>query len=339
LDYFWKRIDIMSGVLAALIGSFKKMFSNSWSQGNTATSLVYNDATYADLSGGKYFAFGSNDTGGPTTTYNYSSDGTSWSSGTLPISYRWGAAAFNGTNLVVFPSGIAVAGPSVAYTTDGTTWTTTSLPFTGTNYRVQKSIWDGTRFLCVTNDTGGNGLLHSTTGTSSWSGIDVGTGGYSIDYDGSSRYIVSNATNSSFGRTTTSDPTVAANWSGITFPSSGFWSSIVYGNGIWVAFRAGTDVYATSTNGTTWTSRTLLSLFSEATSQLWGKGVFYQNKFYYYYTDIVYSSDDGISWTPEESFSASSLDQITGWAAGPDKIVGVGNNSTTAGTTVTLIGE
>jgi hypothetical protein len=326
----------MTGILGALIGS--KMFSNFWTQGTAATSLVYNGAAYADLSGGKYFAFGSSNTGGTTTTYNYSSDGTSWSSGTLPTSYEWGAPKYNGTNLVAFPSGDAVSGPSSYYTSNGTTWTAASLPFSGTAYRVFDCIWDGTRFLGITSSTGSEGIVHSTTGTS-WSGTDVGNGGVSIAYDGSSRYVVLSNASTATHRTNNSDPTVAGDWSNITLPSSGVWTSVVYGNGIWVAFRAGSSSYGYSTNGTTWTAGTLPSIFSSGTAQLWVKGLFYNNTFYYYYLHNLYSSSDGINWSTVQTFESSFLEQATGWATNLDKVVAVGNRRPTSGTNITLIGE
>ena len=117
----------MTGILGATIGS--RGFRNSWTQGNTTTSLVFNSASYADFSSGKYFVFGSSVTGGTETTYNYSSNGTSWTSGTLPVGYEWGASAYNGTNLVAFPAGATVGGGiSSYYTTNGPTWTAASLP-------------------------------------------------------------------------------------------------------------------------------------------------------------------------------------------------------------------
>ena len=184
--------------------------------------------------------------------YQYSSDGISWTQGTLPYTLLTRGCAARSNMLVVFPTN---GQPYV--TTDGTTWTAYGSTFSGTVYR---GIWDGTRFLFPTNNTGATGLFFSTNiDATTWSSIDVGSGGFFIAFDGSSTYIVGNAAQGTSGRICTSDPTVATNWTSITFPSNGIWIDAAYGNGIWVAIRAGVGDYATSTNGTTWTARTLPS--------------------------------------------------------------------------------
>lgn len=320
----------MTGILAGLIGSFKKA-ALSW----TITSLspiynqVYTSATYANLSNGKYFAFGFSSTGGNTSTYRYSTDGTSWSQGTLPASASWRAAATSGSRIIV-ARGSSTTG---YYSDNGTTWT-----ITGTMFSISRSpnqiIYDGTRFIMPAGSN--NEIRYSTAGTGTWTSIGTGSNVSGVGYDGSNRHIVTYTASSSTGESTTTFPTGFAS---ITFPSTGIWISPIYGNSIWVAARAGSSSYGTSTNGTTWTSRTLPSNFSETTSDIYAKMIFSDGKFYYYYVDNVYSSTDGINWTTEATVTGGALDNANGWAVGDGKILAFGYASTTSGSADHLIGQ
>ena len=316
------------------------LIPRSWTQEATSDK-VYLGAVYAPLLNGSYFAFGGSLTGGDSNTYRYSLTGEpgSWSTGTLPSSLEaYGAAVTDGTKIIVFPSG-APTSAGFPYTTNGTSWSTASHPFSGTSYQVYDAIYDGTRFLAVTSTLGNEGLIHSTSGTSAWSGIDVGSGGYAIAFDGSSRYIVLSAASTATHRTTTSTPTVAGNWSNITLPSSGTWASVAYGNGIWVAFLAGGGTtYATSTNGTTWTARTRPSAFTLDSSDPFGKVFFAFDKFWYFWAGFTYYSLDGVEWKVFYTGNTE-LDVISGWAEGPDRLLGFGYTSRSAGSDKYLLGK
>lgn len=333
----------MSGILGTIFAAIKSVPRlTNWSTGRAGSgtlNLVYNSGTYVDFAiGGGYYGFGSSSGGLPTTTAAYTSSGTLWSSVTLPASYEWGASATNGTTLVAFPSGATVTGPAVAYRTSGSSWTTASLPYTGTPYRVFHTIWDGTRFLSITSATGNEGLLHSTTGTS-WSGIDIGNGGLTIGFDGASRYIVTANASSATYQTCTSNPTVVGNWSTGTLPAAALWTSVVYGNGIWVAFCLNSTSYATSTNGTTWTSRTLPAAFSNSIATLWNKGVFAFGRFYFGNGLNIYSSEDGINWVTDYTSATDTPTNYTAWLTGPDRMFAMGTDTTSAGEDNYVVGS
>lgn len=320
----------MTGILAALIGSVKKAFG--WTTA-TVTSQVYRDAVYADLTNGKYFAFGTNSTGGSTTAYSYSTDGTNWSTGTLPALSSWTGAATNGTRIVVIRS----SATSGYYTDNGTTWTATG-SLSGTAVNPKQALWDGSRFIA--GFASGTVLYYSTNGTGAWSTTLVGdqlAGVGPVGFDGSSRYIVFDAdiNAQTTARTTTTFPST---WSTITVPS-GKYRGVAYGAGIWVIMRPGSTGYATSTNGTTWTSRTLPATFAEATGDDYAKLLFTNSKFYYYSPDNVYSSTDGINWTNEATITGGNLDAVNGWAVGGNLILGFGANSNTAGSDIYLKGQ
>jgi hypothetical protein len=295
----------------------------SWSlQAITYTS--YYAATYLPLTNASWFALRAD----TTTSYEYSTNGLSWSTGTLPSSKAWRVAINNGSRVVVVALSSTTGG--AAYTTDGTTWTAANFSHSAS---VQQGIWDGTRFLVVTDLTSTGGLSYSTDG-STWTGIDVGNGGYSIGFDGSGTYVVLSATSTATHRICTSNPTVAGNWSDITLPTSAAWNTVVYGNGIWVAWRNGSASYATSPDGVTWTSRTDIS--RESPLQTTGKMYFANGKFYRLTADldsssgyayILRQSATGTSWENAYTSNTNDLVFTRSWASSSTKIIGVGSGS------------
>lgn len=255
-------------------------------------------------------------------TYYYSTNGTSWTSGTLPsASPRW-KLFVPGSDRVLAIRGFSSTG-AVAYSTNGTTWTSANFPIAGDE--IYQGIWDGTRFLIVgARPSGEIGCYYSTDGTT-WGSFNIDNGNYSIAFDGVSRYVAMQAGTSSTHNTCTSDPTVEANWTAITLPSNNQWPSVVYGNGIWVAFRYASSSYATSTNGTTWTSRTLPAPFPGDTDV---KGYFANGNFYYVSStnEALYTSTNGTSWT---LVTNNTLDIARSWAYGDGKIIAAGLSLTT----------
>jgi hypothetical protein len=120
-------------------------------------------------------------------------------------------------------------------------------------------------------------------------------------------------------------------------PSSGIWRTIVYGGGTWVACRSSGTTYGTSTDGTTWTSRTLPAAIGDGGEH--AKMIYTGGKFYYYYVDNVYSSEDGINWVTEATVTGGALNVANGWAVGEGKILGFGWNTVSSGSDTYLIGQ
>lgn len=320
----------MAGIFAGLIGSLKRVLS--WSTG-TVTDQVYRDATYSNLTNGKYFAFGPDSQGSVTTSYQYSTDGSTFITGTLPASNLWTATASSPTRVIALRSSSTTG----YYTDNGTTWVETGA-IAASSQSPRQIIWDGTRFIVAAGSS--RALYYSTNGTGSWSsitslGITTGSA-LGVGYDGINRHIITSTSTTAEAGTTTSFP---SSWSLITMPSTGVWVCPVYGNGIWVATRLGSSSYGTSTNGTTWTSRTLPSLFSETTSDLYAKLIFTDGKFYYYQTNNLYSSTDGINWVTEATVTGGSLDNVNGWAVGGGKIIAFGYDKADTGSPTILKGS
>ncbi len=305
------------------------------------TSGTYLGAAYVPLANGSWFIFGGSDTGTSTSSYRYSTtvDGT-YTTGTLPGSRVSGRAAASPTRLLVTSQTSNTTG---FYTDNGTTWTSTTI--FGNGVVARDCIWDGTRFLALSEDGTTNGLAYSTDAVS-WSRIDIGNGGYTIRYDGTSRYIIlQDIVGTATARTCTAAPTSAANWSDITLPSSSKWIALAYGAGIWVAINTGLT-YATSTDGTSWTSRTLPERITADSAEESASLVFANGYFYYAAgsaTNItVYSSSDGINWR-SQTFTLGGATQdlqiVNAWAYSSNEILGVGYATETNGADRILVGK
>lgn len=315
-----------------ILASLKKKFSFV----TTGGGRVAYGTTFAALTNASWFIFGGSSTGTATTAYGYSTNATSWTNGTLPASKVWGKAATNGTRVVVIPAASDTAG---AYTDNGTTWTSTTV--LSTSARMRDIIWDGTRFLAI-SETSTEGLSHSTAGVT-WTRIDTGLGGYCIGFDGLTTYIIGENASQSTARICTSAPTSAGNWSNITMPSAQRWISFVYGNGTWLALTDSTAA-AVSTDGTTWTAVTLPVRASSA-GEYDAKGYFYDGLFYLIRgagsaisnTDI-YTSFDGITWTLLQSSTLGTIRVVTSMIASGNTLLAVGYTATNDDASLNLLG-
>ena len=117
------------------------------------------------------------------------------------------------------------------------------------------------------------------------------------------------------------------NWTEQSLPSSQSWISVTYGNGVFVAVAYGSAVAATSLDGITWTARTLPS------SQSWysvtyGNGVFVAVA---NGTAVAATSPDGINWTTQTLPSSQSWLSVT---YGNGEFVAVAYNSAVAATSL-----
>lgn len=302
----------------------------------TITSLTYFGAVYAPLANGSFFAFGQSSGGSSTSTYSYSTDGVTWSTGTLPASTSWYAAASNGSRVVAFRTNATTA----YYSDNGTTWTITNALHGSNLIGPRNAIWDGTQFV-ITEGVNGTGTVRYSTDGITWSGTNVGLGSANsryVAFDGTSRYIAltTSTSTSSYGSTNT----FPTGWNNYSLPITTSWGTPIYGGGLWLIPRPGTSNYYTSDTGTgSWTSRTLPSNISDSTSERDAKFLFDSGKFYYYYADNVYSSGNGIDWVTETTITGDTLDQVTGWAVGPNKVIGVGQASASSGSGVYLNGS
>ncbi|CAB4149392.1 hypothetical protein UFOVP541_24 [uncultured Caudovirales phage] len=314
------------GIIASAISS---LFLN-WSNAAISATITFLGGTYANLTNGKFFAFGGSNVAGTTTAYRYSLDGSTWSSGTMPSALIRGRAASNSSRIVVLRSNLAGTSTAHEYSTDGTTWTAGT--YLATAALNNDLIHDGTRFIAASSASSNN-ISHSTDGIT-WSQVTANASSLrSIGSDGT-RVIVALAATGTTYATTPSFPT---SWTTGNFPSSQLWASVLYSNGLWLAFgsntTSGVNNYATSTNGTTWTSRQLPTNYQFGTTEARG---FVKDETFYYLTSnlatnarqIGYSTD-GINWTYIIPTNTSNASYINQWAVGPDAVIGLGNSSST----------
>lgn len=231
-DNRWYKSMLVGNTFWPIIGN--------WVKRAVGLTNSTNSVLYAPLANANWYVFGN--AGSNLTTYLYSTDTSSWTTGTLPVAGNWGVAAYNGTRIVLFET---VASTAILTTTNGTTWTSGTIASQTTG----GAIYDGTRFIATNTAT--NTLQWSLNGTTGWTSQNVSAGSFGIAYDGSSRYIITR--NGASPNAQTSTTGIAGTWSAVTLPASDTWRQVVYAGGYWVVVAVGGNI-AYSTNGTTWTA-------------------------------------------------------------------------------------
>lgn len=323
----------MSGALTMMLGGGGKSEINTWTQG-TAPNLTYLTGAYAPLSGASFFGFGTDSAGQPTNSYAYSSNGISWTTGTVSATNPVGTSMVAGYMPLATPLLYVIADGGLFTTTNGTSWTFENAIAPVNAYR---SIWDGTRTIA---SVGNQGIGHSVNGTT-WSFVDFGSAlGLAVN-DTATIYLATSSSTlvqPNISRCA-GDPTVLGNWAQVAMPSSQRWTDIVYGNGVFLATVSGSTVCATSPTGLagSWTTGNLPANSSAGTATS-PKLFFHNGYFYHYNTDVVYRSVDGLTWTTVATLTASTLDFVRAWMGAPNQIVGLGLNSPANPSTVSLIG-
>jgi hypothetical protein len=242
--------------------------------------------------------------GFPTSgqSIQYSSNGTSWTSGgaSAPSIAFTGAAAGNisGTPYYI---GVANGSSSMAYTTTpAAAWNTGTMPsaagWTGVAYGNGRfvAVASGSALSAVsTNGTtfGAGGTLPSTN---TWSAIAYGSG---------PAVFVAVAGNAS-STTSAAYSTDGTSWQSATLPSAN-WTSVTWGDGKFVAVAQGSDISAYSFDGVNWTASTL-SASSSWKEVRYGQGTFLAIAGYGgTATTVAASSYDGVNWTARALASAS----------------------------------
>lgn len=171
-----------------------------------------------------------------SSTYLYTTNGTSWSSGTFSSGIKpfW---IIYGNNTWVAINNTT----DVVYSSDGSSWSTSSMPASYKNGLIY-----GEKFIT----TSGSNLYYSTDG-SSWQTVDVSSQNinFTASAYGNNKYVAITRGTS----ITISDD--AATWSNPTSVFSESMSYIAYGNGRFVALPSSSSsrTVAYSEDGVTWT--------------------------------------------------------------------------------------
>lgn len=250
---------------------------------NAATaSVAFGNSTYV-IAGG--FS---------TSNVQTSSDTISWTSRTVNATYYYGEVSSSGSLFVlsVYSNTGFTVNPNIAYSSsDGITWTQRTLA-TST---VSRSSAYGLGYFIIPGfynniNTGSAATsIHYSTDGVNWSSSAVTLKGWDIAF-GNSRFVVSNQNSA-----TSFYSTNGTSWTSATMPSTSFWQSVSFGNGLFIMGTSGTG-YATSTDGITWTARTFPATPSQSQNGIaWGdtQWVMFPNTA----STTYYTSPDGITWT------------------------------------------
>jgi hypothetical protein len=214
---------------------------------------------------------------------------TNWTYATTIVSSSYtiytGFAYGNGKFVNIVDSGLAY------YSTDGITWTLTSFP----SRDIQRLLYLNNFFIANTY----NPTVHYSTDGITWntatmpSGLLFGPGYLTEIAYGNGVYIGVGGQNPVNYALYSTD---VATWTKTTLPTSQQWSTVAYGNGLFVVTARNTSTYITSSNGSTWTIRTLPS------SPDLLRSIYINNNFILINNngDLLYSTD-GINWTTKTS--------------------------------------
>ena len=260
----------------------------------TITILAVNSTTGAILdfeyeglgSGGRYVAVSSG-----SRNVNYSTDGSTWTAGTtaLPSTSNWSALAV-GDLKTVETAGLFVVGRGYVITSLGIT------DFTAIGAAANIV---GTYFVAT--------------------GVGTGTGTATPV----ARHLVAVSTSTTVNAFSVDG---GVTWtSGGALPSSGSWTSVAYGDGVWLAIRSGsTDVAKSINGGVTWQLAGALPASTTWTSIAYGKGVWVAIASGG--QQAASSIDAGANWLSRTLPSSSNWNSV---AYGRNRFVAVSNTSGT----------
>jgi hypothetical protein len=215
--------------------------------GNTWTSRTKNIASGNIAYGaGRWVSVGST---GNTSCVDYSTDGISWTTGTMPAPNNWDS--------IIFAQGrffaIAYGSNTCATSIDGVTWTGVTMP-TQTNARRTSVSYSATIDMWIATSRDASYFDSSPNGTT-WTARTASSVADWYGSAGNSSIFVAIANNT----TTYATSTNGTSWTGRTFAvntGSVMGAEQYLGTMVVPAYPPSTTVY-TSTNGTTWTARTI----------------------------------------------------------------------------------
>ena len=242
----------------------------------------------------------------------YSTDGISWTEGTMPSSQRWQSVCYGNGKFVAVSGSNTNLSNIMAYSTDGISWTEGNMPSSQSWHSV---CYGNGKFVAVADNP--NVMAYSTDGISWTQGKMPSVGWSSVCY-GNGKYVAV-----AYNFATMAYSTDGISWTEGYIPDSG-WQSVCYGNDKFVAVGT-SKIMAYSTDGISWTEGTMPS------GQYW-VSVCYGNGKYVAVThgggldpsNVMAYSTDGISWTQ------GTMPNDTSWQSvcyGNGKYVAVGGNT------------
>jgi len=220
----WQGVSSANGLLFAVDWYTPSVLSSA-NNGATWSASSLNDQAYSSVVYGadKYLAVPRLTTSAsPTNVAKTSTDGSSWTSRTLPYSAQWWGGAYgNGRFCLVGSYGAGGSTKVTAASTDGITWTGST--YTATSVLVRIAYGAG-KFVALN----GTKFATSTDGLS-WSFGSLPISASQIIYANGLFIAVSSGT---ADVATSSD---GLSWTASSLPSSQTWQSLAYGGGRFVA--------------------------------------------------------------------------------------------------------
>jgi hypothetical protein len=183
-----------------------------------------------------------------SNTTNYSSNGTTWTVGTMPTQRSWYNSGDNTSGTIKV---IARFAPWVATSTNGATYTEADLLGGTDDWR--NISWCGGNVWCVVGQT--TKVMVSTNNGSSFTQRLVPNSYYGNVTAGNGSIIVMDVGVNGTYYTSTDN---GANWTSRSWPTSTYTNDINYNGKVFVA--QGNNFAWTSSNGTTWTQRTVTNI-------------------------------------------------------------------------------
>jgi hypothetical protein len=283
------NVPIVNNVYVAVSANFANAAAASSTDGATWTARTMPSAqTWSNVAYGNSTLVSVSTLAAAATSTN----GTTWTARTMPSSSGWYSVTFGGGTFAAVGANTAAAATS----TNGITWTARTLPSSKSWYSIS---YGGGVFVVVSYTAA---AASSTDGTT-WTARTLPPGGFTKVTYGTNVFVAIGGTS----RAATS--TDGVTWTARTLPTTAnFWSSVAYGNGVFVAGSYGAaGLSAYSTDGITWASSTMP--VPHVASE-WVIG-FYNNIFfgvkYGTSSNAAATSTNGITWT------ARSLPSSTGW--------------------------
>src|SRR5258708_6053129 len=231
------------------------------------------------------------------------------SQGMLPATANWTGVAWNGTNLFV---AIASGGTQAASSPDGITWTSRTLP-TSSNWSAV--TWSGTVFCAIAS--GGTAAATSADGIT-WTArtLPASAAWSAIAWSASLALFVTVAS----GGPQAASSADGITWASRTLPTSQTWNGVAWNGTVFLAINH--DIinvanlpflytFATSSNGTSWTTRTFTIPYQGFTAQplftalAWNGSVFCLLA-----NNTVATSPDGINYAQVAGLQALSWSAI-----------------------------
>lgn len=114
--------------------------------------IIWHDVCFGN---NKYIFIGGIQGTDSTNAYAYSSDGLSWSQGTLPVSRGWYSCAFGNNKFILYP----YSSTTTCVSSDGINWTSITLPSSGSGGQI---IYENNMFVIVQRSS--NTMMYSTNG-------------------------------------------------------------------------------------------------------------------------------------------------------------------------------